>query len=126
MTSYNEMAAEAVRPARLLLQAADNRGSVNRAYYAIFNAARGALNAIEPGLGDAKKHKTVISRFSARFVKSGAVEARLGRALTRAFDARLAADYENEEIDTEVATTIVVSAEDFVSELARFLKSRTP
>ena len=124
--SFGEMAAEAVRSARVLLELGDHRGAINRGYYAIFNAARAALNAIQPGLGDAKKHKTIISRFSQHLVQTSAVDARLGRILTKTFDARIAADYEHAPIEREGAATIVASAEDFVSEIARYLKSRTP
>ena len=126
MTGYEKMAVEAVRSARVLLELGDNRGAINRAYYAVFNAARAALNAIEPGLGDGKKHATTLSRFAQHLVRTGAVDARFGRILTREFDARIAADYEQEDIEPEIAATQVSSAEEFVAVICQFLKSRTP
>lgn len=126
MTTYSAMAAEAVKSARVLQELGDFRGAVNRSYYAVFHAARAALNSVEPSLGDAKKHATTIRRSSQHLVKAGMVDALLSPILTKAFDARLTADYENEAIDTDTATTLVVSAEYFVSEIVRHLKSQAP
>lgn len=126
MTTLIDMAHEAVRSARILFEAGDRRGAVNRAYYATFHAARSALNSIEEGLGDGKKHATTIRRFGQHLVMTGTLDARLSKILTAAFDSRLAADYEDDEITDPEAKTTILEAEELVCEIARFLKSRAP
>jgi uncharacterized protein (UPF0332 family) len=126
MTPFDEMAADAAKAARNLLQLGDRRGAISRGYYAIYNAARAALNAREAGLGNAKSHKTIISRFSLHLVKTGAVDARLARSFTRSFDTRITAEYNNDDIDIEAAEAVVAMAEEFVASVAEYLKSRTP
>ena len=126
MTTFADMAVQAVRSAGALLELGDGRGAVNRAYYADFHAARAALNAIEPGLGDAKKHTTILRRFSQHLVKQGAIGEQFGRIATREFDVRGAADYEQEDIDPDIAASQVASAEECVTEVLAFLKSRNP
>ena len=126
MTSLIDMAHEAVRSANILLAAGDNRGAINRAYYATFHAARAALNSIEEGLGDGKKHATTIRRFAQHIVQTGLLDVRLSKILTATFDSRLAADYEDEDISEPEAKTTIHEAQDFVSQIAQFLKSRNP
>jgi uncharacterized protein (UPF0332 family) len=79
----------AARSARLLLDEGDTIGAVSRAYYAMFDLARAALRDIDPNLAAAKTHATIISRFSKHMVQDRGFPQELGRALRRAFDARL-------------------------------------
>lgn len=65
-------------------------GSVGRAYYAAFAAARAMLAA--DGI-QAKTHRGVIQQFGRAFVRSGNVEVRLGRALAQLQRKRELADY---------------------------------
>jgi uncharacterized protein (UPF0332 family) len=68
-------AIQASASAQLLLNAGDFDGACNRAYYAMFDAARAALLAsgakVEPGI--AKTHSGLISAFSLHLVKTGRV-----------------------------------------------------
>lgn len=109
-------AERAARSAKLLLQAGDADGACNRAYYAMFDAARAALlacNAPTPA-EVARTHGGLISAFSLHLVKSGRVPVELGRALNRAEEIRLIADYRGDSVEPEQAAWTVEQAERFV------------
>jgi uncharacterized protein (UPF0332 family) len=92
----------------------DTIGAVNRAYYAMFDLARAALRDIDPKLAVAKKHATIIARFSLHLVRERGFPQELGRALRRAFDARLLADYSDIAHTQAEARAIVDAMERFV------------
>jgi uncharacterized protein (UPF0332 family) len=126
LSALVEISEGSIRSARILLEVGHHRGPINRSYYAVFTAARAALNALQPGFGDAKTHKTIISRFTQHLVKAGMIDVVFSRILTTAFDARLAADYEIDAIDLDTATTIVASAEAFCAAILKHLNDPTP
>lgn len=116
-------AIRALASARLLLDSGDVDGACNRAYYAMFDAARSALLATgaptAPEL--AKTHGGLITAFSLHLVKTGRVPVEFGKALNRVADIRLVADYTGDQVDIETARWAVGEAERFVSELCRNL-----
>lgn len=116
-------AMRALTSARLLLDSDDVDGACNRAYYAMFDAARSALLATgaptAPEL--AKTHGGLITAFSLHLVKTGRVPVEFGKALNRVADIRLVADYTGDQVDIETAGWAVGEAERFVSELRRNL-----
>lgn len=95
----------ALDSARLLLDAGDVDGACNRAYYAMFDAARAALmdsNApVKPTA--AKTHSGLIAAFSLHLVKSGRIPVELGRALNKVAEIRLIADYTEDAVTVERA-----------------------
>lgn len=109
-------AAQAAASARVLLDAGDNDGACNRAYYAMFDAARAALLAsgapVEAEV--ARTHGGLISAFSLHLVKTGRVAMELGRALNRAEELRLVADYKGDAIEKDAAAWAVSRAAEFV------------
>jgi uncharacterized protein (UPF0332 family) len=110
-----EKAARAVVSAQLLLDNGDPDGACNRAYYAMFDAARAALLAsgspVTPEI--AKTHSGLISAFSLHLVKTGRVAVDLGKALNKVEDLRLIADYKGDAIDTSDARWAVEQAQNF-------------
>ncbi len=78
--------------AELLLKNRQDDGSVNRSYYAIFNAVRSILAFV--GL-DSQSHRGVISFFDRYFVKAGIFEKRFSTIVHEAFDTRQDNDYED-------------------------------
>jgi uncharacterized protein (UPF0332 family) len=72
--------------AQRLLEDNDNDGACNRAYYAMFDAARAALIASKAPVPAeiAKTHSGLISDFSLHLVKTGLFPVELGRALNKA------------------------------------------
>lgn len=88
-----------------MLDAGDADGACNRAYYAMFDAARSALLAsgapVESEI--ARTHGGLISAFSLHLVKPGRVSIELGRALNRVEEIRLVADYKGDPVEIERA-----------------------
>lgn len=110
--------------AQRLLEDGDSDGACNRAYYAMFDAARAALIASEAPVPPeiAKTHSGLISAFSLHLVKTGLFPIELGRSLNKAEDLRLVADYKSDSIDAEAAKWSVLAAKAFIDEVGlRFL-----
>ena len=118
----------AARSARLLVDpaVADANGAVNRAYFAMFHAARTALAAVDPHLGQVKRHATVIGRFGRHMVKDRGLDVQLGRDLSLAFDLRTIADYEPVTIDLGDAAELVGTTEGFVAAVELFITQWKP
>lgn len=109
----------ALRSADLLLKAGDFDGCCNRAYYAMFDAARAAL--VADGCTDQvlgiKTHSGLISFFSMRLVKSGRVSVELGKSFNKVEDLRLVADYRGDALEFEQAQWATQQAQRFVQGL---------
>lgn len=88
----SDKAKDALRQAELLLNNDEYDGSINRSYYAIFNAIRSllALSGI-----DSRKHTGIISYFDQYFVKTGIVDKSYSRIAHSAFDIRQIHDYQD-------------------------------
>lgn len=114
-------AVRAVKSAGLLLKSEDFDGACNRAYYAMFDAARAALLSANAGISSEmmKTHSGLISAFSMHFVKTGLVSIELGKTLNKAEDLRLIADYTGDLIDQEQAKWVVEQAEIFVNTIRK-------
>jgi uncharacterized protein (UPF0332 family) len=112
-------ARRALASAEKLLQDHDRDGACNRAYYAMFDAARAALLASRaPVLPEiAKTHSGLISAFSLHLVKPNLFPVELGRSLNKAEDLRLVADYKGDSIEAEEAQWVVGAARAFVEEV---------
>ena len=112
-------ARRALSSAGKLLHDDDGDGACNRAYYAMFDAARAALIAskapVPPEI--AKTHSGLISAFSLHLVKPNLFPIELGRSLNKAEDLRLVADYKGDSISTEDAQWAVEAARAFVDEV---------
>lgn len=109
-------ATQASTSARLLLDAGDVDGACNRAYYAMFDAARAALIASDSPVPPevARTHNGLIAAFGLHLVKPGLVANELGRIFNRAEEIRLVADYKGDSVELEDAREVVIQAERFV------------
>lgn len=76
----------------LLLDNAQYDGSINRSYYAIFNAIRALLALLRL---DSQRHSGVISYFDRCFVKTGIFAKQYSKIAHAAFDTRQDNDYED-------------------------------
>lgn len=114
-------ARRALASAYKLLQDNDGDGACNRAYYAMFDAARAALitsNApVPPEI--AKTHSGLIAAFSLHLVKPGLFPLELGKAFNKVEDLRLVADYKGDLIGEDEARWTVQQAQAFVEEIER-------
>lgn len=84
--------------AELLLKNHQYDGSINRSYYAIFNAVRVVLALVRV---DSRSHNGVISYFDRYFVKTGIFEKQLSKIVHSAFDTRQDNDYEDFYVPSE-------------------------
>ena len=84
-------AAESLTAAQLLLGASLYDDAVSRAYYAMFYAAKAALESANI---EAHSHSGVINQFGLHFIKPGLLDAQYGRILTQTFQSRQVSDYD--------------------------------
>ena len=116
-------ATQAITSAHVLLDIGDADGACNRAYYAMFDAARAALLAL--GYDTGKTHKGVLNTFSEYLVKTGIVQKETGRLLKQAEAHRYIADYEGDSIELVDAQEMVKQAQIFVTAMD-FLTTAQP
>lgn len=112
-------AIQAASSAKVLLDTGDADGACNRAYYAMFDAARAALLASGAPVEQevARTHSGLISAFSLHLVKTGRVPVELGKAINKAEELRLIADYKGDPLEREVAAWAVSQAQIFVESM---------
>ncbi len=110
-------AERAAASARALLDLGDVDGACNRAYYAMFDAARTALLASGVPLASniGRTHSGLISAFGNYLIKNGPVSKEMGRLLNRAEELRLVADYTGDAVELSDAREMVEQAETFVA-----------
>lgn len=97
--------------------------AANRAYYAIFHAARAAL--IMDG-EDYRRHAGVIAFFRKNYIKTGILDDSLSEIIKNAFELRTESDYSDFFIVSKAEIEKQLEdAEFFVSEIEKFLKNRT-
>jgi len=120
-TNLMSKATRALASAVLLVEAGDVDGACNRAYYAMFDAARAALLQSDAPVEKTrvKTHSGLISAFSLYLVKPGQFPVELGRALNRAAEIRLVADYTGDEVSIDKAKWLVEQAGLFVEEVGQ-------
>lgn len=109
-------ARRALASAKLLLDSGDVDGACNRAYYAMFDAARSALLSIHAPVPAevARTHSGLISAFSLHLVKPGLIAVEHGRSLNKVEDLRLIADYKGDPITVAHATWALEQASNFL------------
>ena len=113
----------ASQSARLLIESGDADGAVNRAYYAVFGAARAALATVRSSLALSKRHGTIYRRFDKHLVQERGFDPSLGRMfLSKQRKARQAADYEEGRGDETVAWAVIGDMDRFVAAVAPLLK----
>jgi uncharacterized protein len=114
----------AAQSARLLIETGDSDGAVNRAYYAVFGAARAALAAVRSSLAVSKRHGTIYRRFDKHLVQERGFDPSLGRRfLSKQRRARQAADYEEGRVDETVARAALGDMDRFLAAVAPLLKT---
>jgi uncharacterized protein (UPF0332 family) len=115
-------AQERLKDADAMFSLARYAGTVNRTYYAMFEAASAVLSNC--GL-EFDSHRAVISRFGELLIKTGKVESKFGRFLARAFELREDADYALDaraEIPRRTAEAELLKAREFVTMVEEFIK----
>jgi uncharacterized protein (UPF0332 family) len=113
-------AGRALASAQLLIEAGDPDGACNRLYYAMFDAAKAALQATDAPHESlaTKTHSGLIAAFSLHVVKRGLIAADLGRAFNRLHELRLIADYRGDSIESDSARQAYADASAFIAAVA--------
>ncbi len=103
------------RTAHEALRLGDTVSCASRAYYAMFDAARAALAAIDPELPIAKTHATILRRFSRHVVVERGLDEKHARALRSAFGVRQVADYDVDPPRPEHAARMLDEMSEFIA-----------
>lgn len=106
--------------AALLLERGDIDGACNRAYYAMFDAARAALLAAGKDQASIRTHSGLIAAFGLDLIKTGKLERHLGHTLNRAHEIRLIADYTGDVVGHDLAAWAVERSLTFVAAMRTF------
>ncbi len=85
-----QRAGEAIKDAKILLDAGHAHSATNRIYYAGFYAVLALLTTKQLG---SSKHSGILAIFNQNFVKTGIVPVESGRFFGRIFEKRLKSDY---------------------------------
>lgn len=110
-----EKARDLLSQAELLSTNKKFDGSLNRSYYAIFNAIRSLLALVKL---DSSTHAGVLSLFDRYFIKTGIIDKEFSQIAHAAFDSRQDSDYEDFYTPSEQdAATQLENSRRFVSEM---------
>lgn len=110
--ALRKKARAALSDAEVLLERGSPEATINRGYYAVFQAARAAL--LTEGESP-KTHSGVIRRFGYHFVRTGQVSDEIGGILTTAQSMRGEADYEAfSDFGRDEAAELVEKARRFI------------
>ena len=126
MNKYMANARVAARSAHALLALGDANGAINRAYYAMFDGARAALEHVDSDLPIAKTHATIIRRFGRHVVISGGIDGAIGRHLNATEEMRITADFGADPVDLSVARSVIGRMDGFMAAIELFLSGKSP
>jgi uncharacterized protein (UPF0332 family) len=112
-----DKATRAARVARSAIDDGNFDDATSRAYYAMFNAARAALELVATplDLSNVARHGTILTAFGLHLIKAGHLDRELGSALTTASVLRKGADYGDRPVSAEAAIAVTGDAENFVA-----------
>lgn len=120
-TESLRLAREMLQDARLMLHSESYRSAIDRAYYAMFHAARGALH--HAGVELPKTHAGLRNLFGQHFLVTEKLPKDLGKWLGQAFRLRQQGDYEvHTDVGKEPVEEAVANAENFVQVVAAYLE----
>lgn len=123
MSEIRDFVAKAERflqSAQHLFEIEDYDSCVSRAYYSMFFLAEAVL--MTRGICPAS-HRGVITLFGKHLVQTGVFPPELGRALNRAYDARLMSDYATGlTVSREEAENLLQEAKGFVAQVRAYLE----
>jgi uncharacterized protein (UPF0332 family) len=120
-------AQNAARSASVLLQSGDSEGAANRAYYAVFSAARAALASVRASLAASKGHATIVRRLEKHLVQERGLDNAFGRTFFGNLShMRWVADYGDAAIDAAAVRAMVGEALRFLVAIEPFVRKAKP
>jgi uncharacterized protein (UPF0332 family) len=124
VSPFWDKAREMGEEARVLLRSGHFNGAANRAYYAMFNAARAVLEArTELDVIDVRRHSAALKLFSQHIVKTGLVDRELNAAVNEAFEVRAIADYDRTSVSEKQAMEMVALMERMIAALTPLIQA---
>jgi uncharacterized protein (UPF0332 family) len=125
---FLQKAETGIKSAKVLLDLGDTDGACSRAYYAMYDAARGCLAwaGVAPERGGFKTHRGLLAAFGLHLVKPGLFPADTGRAIERGHTVRQFADYDATPVSVSDAVETVQAAESFVLAAAALISTPFP
>ena len=127
MNEYLRKAEEALKSARILLDAQDHTGAANRAYYVVFHAARAAVAhvaAVQPT--KIKTHQGLRRLFELHIVKPGLISRDIARNFNDIEQTRIAADYEEQVLQRAEVEAAIHDADAFVQACELMIRNKAP
>ncbi len=118
-------ASQALAAAKLLLDAKSPDGACNRAYYAMFDAARAPPPRHRSRSGE-DPSRSVLSDFGRYLVKNGPISKEMSTKLRAAETFRYTADYHDQPVDPADAEGIVKHAQDSFTAIQKLLADEEP
>ena len=112
-------ARESLASAKADLRAGRLNGASSRSYYAMFHAARAALEMRGIATGG-QRHGAIIGRFGRAFVKDGPLDPALGRALNKTLELRREGDYDLASPDADDVRVALRDAAALVEAISEF------
>ena len=115
-----ENATKLLKTSQTLIDTEDYKSSVNRSYYAVFNAMRACLALYSI---DYKRHSSVMSDFRLHFIKTQKLGTALSDIITSLFDVRNQSDYNDFYVISKNDTIKqLLNATLFINEVKGFLE----
>jgi uncharacterized protein (UPF0332 family) len=122
---WMEKANRNLKSAELLLTNEDPEAACNRAYYAIFNAARAALWVSgKPERAMAKTHSGMIAAFSEHLVKAGHIDVKHGSNFGSESKRRMLSDYGGGVLSADNAKEAIANATAFLSAVKQWISTQ--
>ena len=127
MSAFWDKSREMAEEARVLFGAGHFNGAANRAYYAMFNAARAALEVeTQLNFAEIRRHSAVLRLFSRHLVRTGLIDRELNAAINEAFEIRAIGDYEKTSVSEKQAAEMIGLMERVLSAVALIMSKGAP
>jgi uncharacterized protein (UPF0332 family) len=123
MTGHMDKSRDALMSARLLFDAGHYSGAANRAYYAVFHAARTVVAQVgDIDLRRVRTHHGLRRLFELHIVKAGLIDQEIAAYFNTVESTRIAADYGDELVDAREVEATLGHAHAFLTACERLLK----
>ncbi len=115
-----ETSRKSLEAAKLLYENNFISSAVNRLYYSVFYIVNALLVKNEI---TAKTHTGLKHQFSVKFIKTNKIDKKYGKLLTKLFNLRQKADYDNYfDIEKEAVLSMIKSVENMIDEIEKIIK----
>ncbi|MDZ7933742.1 MAG: HEPN domain-containing protein [Emticicia sp.] len=122
VAAFMQKSYDCLEDAQILLEKERYDGTVNRTYYAFFDAIRALLSTKDIF---SKTHSGTHAKFRELFIKTTILPLKYNQILEDIYDLRQGGDYDAEiDIDETQAKTAFEGTKDFINEVENYLKTQ--